>query len=273
MSRVLPPLDLHAHIDPGIAPRQLEQLGAVVFVATRSASEFERTTARSDQVTIWGLGCHPGVAAAQADFDAERFAVLMRKTPFISEVGLDGSARTDVGKQTEIFRSILALVARTPRIISVHSKRATSQVLDLIEESGARGVVLHWWLGSQGETKRAIGLDCVFSVNRSMDCAKLRSAGVLLGSLLPETDHPAGNRQGTDRRQPGWTSDVEQAVAEAYGITTAEVRAQFWRTLAGLTRELDLDGLFPRAVRAMLVAARSPAGGLGSTVVGPEGRA
>ncbi|MDN5768341.1 MAG: TatD family hydrolase, partial [Humibacillus sp.] len=193
-----------------------------------------------------------------------------QKTPFISEVGLDGAASTDAGTQREIFRSILALVARTPRIISVHSKRATSQVLDLIEESVARGVVLHWWLGSQGETKRAIGLGCVFSVNRSMDCAKLRSAGVPLGSLLPETDHPVGNRQGTDRRQPGWTSDVEQAVAEAYGITTVEVRAQFWGTLAGLTQELDLDELFPRAVNAMLVAARSQPGGLGSTVISPE---
>lgn len=265
MSRVLPPLDLHAHVDPRIAPRQLEQLGAVVFAATRSASEFERTTARSDQVTIWGLGCHPGVATAQTNFDAGRFAELMRRTPFISEVGLDGATRTDAGTQTEIFRSVLALVARTPKITSVHSKRATSQVLDLIEESGARGVVLHWWLGSQDETKRAIGLGCFFSVNRSMDCTKLRNAGVPLGSLLPETDHPSGNRQGTDHRQPGWTSDVERAVAEVYGVTAVEVRTRFWRTLAALTRELDLDDLFPRAVKAMLVVARSQTGG-------PEGR-
>lgn len=273
MSRALPPLDLHAHIDPGIAPRQLEQLGAVVFAATRSASEFKRTTARSDQVTIWGLGCHPGVAAAQAGFDAERFAELMRGTPFISEVGLDGAARTDAETQTKILRSILALVARTPRIISVHTKRATAQALDVIEESGARGVVLHWWLGSQGETKRAIGLGCVFSVNRSMDCAKLRSAGVPLDRLLPETDHPAGNRRGTDLRQPGWTLDVEQAVAEAYGLTTAQVRDQFWRTLAGLTRDLDLDDLLPRAVRAMLLVARSQVDGSGSPVSSPEGPA
>ncbi|MDN5769218.1 MAG: hypothetical protein L0H96_22465, partial [Humibacillus sp.] len=87
MSRVLPPLDLHAHIDPGIAPRQLEQLGAVVFAATRSASEFEQTTARSDQVAIWGIGCHPGVAAAQANFDVERFAELMRKMSLASVMG------------------------------------------------------------------------------------------------------------------------------------------------------------------------------------------
>lgn len=272
MSRALPPLDLHAHIDPGIAPGQLEQLGAVVFAATRSATEFERTTARTDQVTVWGLGCHPGVAAAQADFDAERFAELMRKTPFISEVGLDRAARTDIGTQTEIFRSILALTTQTPRLVSVHSRRATSHVLDLVEESGALGVVLHWWLGSQAETERAARLGCLFSVNRSMDCGALRRAGVPLDRLLPETDHPAGNGRGGGPQQPGWTSDVEQAVAGEYGVTPAEARTQFWRTLAGLTLSLKLDSLFPRPVRAMLDAARPPAGDSGPTAVGQEGQ-
>lgn len=257
MSRALPLLDLHAHIDPEIAPRQLEQLGAVVFAATRSASEFERTTNRSDQVTVWGLGCHPDVAEAQANYTTKHFAQLMLQTPFISEVGLDGAARTSIETQTDIFRSILALTIQTPRLVSVHSKRATSRVLDLIEESGARGVVLHWWLGIKDETERAVRLGCLFSVNRSMDCRRLRSAGVPLERLLPETDHPAGNRRSGAPRQPGWTSDVELAIAAEYGVTSVEVRTQFWRTLSRLTQGFDLDQLFPQPVRAMLKTARA----------------
>lgn len=260
MSRTLPPLDLHAHIEPAIAPRQLEQLGAVVFAATRSATEFERTTTRTDPVTIWGLGCHPGVATAQAEFDAERFAELLKRSPFVSEVGLDGTARTDTETQMRIFRSILRLVAQTPRIVSVHSKRATSQVLDLVEESNAPGIVLHWWLGSQSETQRAIRLGCLFSVNRSMDCLKLRHAGVPIDRLLPETDHPAGNRKGDGLKQPGWTVDVEKAVADAYALTPAAVRILFWSTLAGVARSLDLDALFPEPVRAMMEAAKHQGG-------------
>jgi TatD DNase family protein len=267
MSRALPPLDLHAHIDPGTNARQLEQLGAVVFAATRSAKEFEQTLNRRDQVTIWGLGCHPGVRAAQAEFDAERFAGLMRNTPFLSEVGLDGAAQTDTETQVRIFRSILALAAQEPRIVSVHSKRATSQVLDLVEESSAAGIVLHWWLGSHSETQRAVALGCLFSLNRSMDARRLRHAGVPLARLLPETDHPAGNRPGGGLKQPGWTLDVEQAVADAYAHTHEEVRAQSWRTLAGLTRSLDLDALFPKPIRAMLEAARHQA------TVQPEAKA
>lgn len=255
MSRTLPPLDLHAHIEPGIGVRRLEQLGAVVFAATRSSMEFERTIARTDRVTIWGLGCHPGVARAQEEFIVERFAKLMRRTPFLGEVGLDGAARTDTETQTRIFRSILALAAQTPRIISVHSNRATSQVLDLVEESRVRGVVLHWWLGTAEQTRRATGLGCLFSVNRSMDIARLSAAGVPLSALLPETDHPAGNRRNSGPRQPGWTLDVESAVAAQYALSVDAVRQQCWSNLAALVDQLGLVGMFPPPVEAMLAVA------------------
>lgn len=256
MSRRLPPLDLHAHVEPEIAPPELEKLGAVVFAATRSADEFERTLTRTDQVTIWGLGCHPGVASALTNYNAERFGELMQHTPYLGEVGLDGAARTDLKTQADTFRSILTLTSQTPRLVSVHSTRATVQVIDIIAEYGTRGVILHWWLGTGKQTARALQLGCYFSVNRSMDCRSLRDAGVPLTRLLPETDHPAGNRRGDGLRQPGWTSDVEEAVANAYKVTRTEVRMQFWSTLAHLSQSLGLDGLFPRPVRAMLKVAQ-----------------
>ncbi|WP_071936746.1 TatD family hydrolase [Rhodococcus sp. 2G] len=247
---------MHAHIETGIAPYELERLGAVVFVATRDADDFEHTLNRSDRVTVWGLGCHPGVASALAGFNVERYTELIQRTPYLGEVGLDGAAKTDMKVQTKTFRSILVLAAQTPRLVSVHSKRATAPVLDIIAECGASGVILHWWLGTVDQTAEALQLGCHFSVNRSMDCRRLRNAGVPLTRLLPETDHPAGNRGGSGLRQPGWTSDVEVAVAEAYGVSPGEVRAQFWATLAALSCSLGLDDFFPRPVRAMLAVAR-----------------
>ena len=98
MSRALPPLDLHAHIDPEIEPRALESLGAVVFAATRSAEEFERARRRSDAVTIWGLGCHPGVPGAQSEFDPTLFSVLMDGAAMVSEIGLDGRSKVPLDR-------------------------------------------------------------------------------------------------------------------------------------------------------------------------------
>jgi len=251
MSRALPPLDLHAHVASDIAPRVLEGLGAVVFAVTRSLDEYEEVRRRSDAVTVWGPGCHPGVAAAQKSYDEGRFAALLEHAPFVGEVGVDGSSRVPIERQSEVFDSVLAVLAMAPRLVSVHSYRATKCVLDLIQGAGVKGAILHWWLGSEAETRRALNLGCLFSVNQSMDPNKLRAAGVPITSLLPETDHPSGNRRGSTPKQPGQTLDVEQAIAAAFGVTSAQVRDHFWSTFAGQVDAKNVV-LFPQAVQAMV---------------------
>jgi len=256
MSRALPPLDLHAHVATNIAPRALEGLGAVVFAVTRSLDEYEEVSRRTDTVTVWGVGCHPGVVSAQENYDDDRFAAALAKTPFVGEVGLDGASRSPIDRQVQTFSLVLTAVAKTPRILSVHSYRATERVLDLIEQAGVEGAILHWWLGSAAETKRALDLGCLFSINQSMQPDVLRRAGVPLTALLPETDHPSGNRRGEAPRQPGYTVEVERAVASAYGVTTTEVRDQFWVTLAELADSTAVTSLLPPAVQAMVSHAR-----------------
>lgn len=256
MSRTLPPLDLHAHVDLDIAPRALESLGAVVFVATRSLDEYAQVSSRTDAVTVWGVGCHPGVAEAQEAYDKSRFANLLETTAYVGEVGLDGSARVPMDRQVEVFSSILAEVSFQPRLISIHSRRATKRTLDLIERSGVEGVILHWWLGSATETQRALQLGCMFSVNRAMDIGFLEAAGVPLTSILPETDHPFGNRRSDEICQPGWTVDIERAIATTYGITPERVRQQFWSTLNRLIDRYGIAGLLPPKVQTMASYAR-----------------
>lgn len=259
MTRQLPPLDLHAHVATDITARALEGLGAVVFAVTRSLDEYEQVQRRSDAVTIWGIGCHPGLVSAQEGYDADRFAALLRHAPFVGEVGLDGSSKVPFERQDEVLSSVLARVATTPRLISIHSFRATNRVLDLIELAGVRGAILHWWRGSEAETERALALGCLFSVNQAMDPSRLRAAGVPLTSVLPETDHPSGNRRSESPRQPGQTLDVEKAVASAFGTSTSQVRAQFWSTFAEQVKSTEAQSLFPPVVQAMIREAHNRA--------------
>ncbi|BBY97283.1 TatD family hydrolase [Mycolicibacterium fallax] len=252
MSRTLPPLDLHAHIAADIAPGTLEGLGAVVFAVTRSLDEYAEISLRSDTVTVWGLGCHPGLVTAQQGYDVGRFVALLKETAFVGEVGLDGGSRVPLERQMEVLESILSTAAATSRLISVHSYRATKLVLDLIEQTRAESVILHWWLGSESQTKRALELGCLFSVNQSMDPTKLRAAGVPITSLLPETDHPSGNRRGTSPRQPGQTLDVERAVGRVYGVDPAEVRNIFWKTFSTQVNAKGVLTLLPPAVQRMV---------------------
>lgn len=252
MSRALPPLDLHAHVATGVAPRALEELGAVVFAVTRSLNEYEDILSRSDAVTVWGLGCHPAVVAAQEDYNQSQFTKLLQKAAFVGEVGLDGSSTVPIQQQEDVLASVFTTLATTPRLTSVHSYRATKRVLDLIEDTKVHEVILHWWLGSKTETRRAVELGCLFSVNSSMDIARLKDAGVPMGSLLPETDHPSGNRRGESPRQPGYTIDVERAVARVFSVTEGEVRRRFWETLEKQAKVTDTLALFPSVVQAMI---------------------
>lgn len=253
----LPPLDLHAHINPKTRPADLERLGAVVFAATRSLDEYESVRTRRDQVTIWGVGCHPGIAQAQQDFDATRFSSLLASTAFVSEIGLDGRSKVPIADQERVFASVLSALQRTPRVASIHSSGASSRVLGALERTPIKGAVLHWWRGNQAETLRAIELDCWFSINTAGMRHPADVSLIPLERILTETDHPSGDRTSTSPRQPGSVDDVEQALARIYSVDVQVVRGQVWTNLARLVGETSVEDLLPTAVRRMIAFARA----------------
>lgn len=260
MTTPLPPLDLHAHAKPTIPARDLERLGAVVFVATRSLAEFESTQNRRDVVTIWGVGCHPGVPTAQRDFDRGRFADLIRQSPFVSEVGLDGRSKVPIAEQEKTFRSVLRELHASPRIVSIHSSGAPGRVLDLLAETSIKGVILHWWRGTPAQTARAVGLGCWFSVNAASMKNPEHVAMIPLDRILTETDHPSGDRGSAEPRQPGAVDDVETALARVYGTTTAIIRERVWTNFANLVEEVSVTDLLPPPVQKMVEFARKADG-------------
>ncbi len=259
MSRQLPSLDLHAHIDPKARPGDLERLGAVVFAATRSLDEFESVLRRRDQVTVWGLGCHPGIPNAQSAYDPARFAELLASTAYVSEVGVDRRSKVALGAQTEVLASILDCLQTTPRIASIHSSGAPDTVLDALDGRSGRGAVLHWWRGSETQTRRAVELGCWFSVNPAGTKYAADIARIPLDRILTETDHPSGDRHSSLPRQPGAVGEVESALAAIYGIARAAVRQQVWSNLVRLVDEVNVDELLPMPVRRMLAAVRGGA--------------
>jgi len=97
---------------------------------------------------------------------------------------------------------ILDVVADEPRILSLHSYRATDQVLEELSSRPAPGVVLHWWPGSAVATRRAVDLGCYFSVNAAIFQRPATLRHLPVDRLLPETDHPYGDRTGSEPHQP-----------------------------------------------------------------------
>ncbi len=253
MNAKWPPLDVHTHVAPSIHPTELLSLRAVLFVATRSLSEFESTATRADPITVWGLGVHPGLPAAIEGFSRDAFRAALPRTPLVSEIGLDARSPVPLKEQQQVFDQILGILDNEPRIISVHSAGATTACLDVVEQHAARGLTLHWWRGRPGETARAIKLGCWFSINP----AELRHPRVLgrvpLSRLFTETDHPYGNRGAYAR--PGLVPAIETAIGVQAGTIPATVREGMWGNLAHLVDVTGTLELFPDRIRQLLQAA------------------
>lgn len=251
--RAHPPLDLHAHIDTEIEASELTALRAVVFAVTRSLDEAKQALKRSDRTTIWGVGCHPRLVRAQKAFDPKRFQALAAKTPYVGEIGLDGASRVPMNMQRQTLSAALRVLQVSPRITSLHSFKATSEILSLIAEFPQPGLILHWWLGTESETKRAVELGCYFSINRSSARRRALLAQIPVDRVLPETDHPYGNR-GQGLQRPGEVGPVEVVLADAHDRSQAEIRRRTWRTLASIALETRTGRLLPRRIRRYLAA-------------------
>lgn len=249
--RVPPPLDTHAHVDPGIDASELRKLGAFIFVMTRSLEEFEAVRSRSDLRALWGVGVHPGLVRAQRAFTVERFRQQIQDTPLVGEVGLDGSSRVPIELQTTTFRNVLEELQRRPRIVSVHSSGAHLRVLRELHRTPVEGVILHWWTGGVEVTEEAVRLGCYFSLPPAMMSSEETIRAIPPHRLLTETDHPYGDRR-TRGAKPGRVSEVEQNLADLRGIESRVQRIEVWANFSKLVDAVGVEAALPSEWRTTL---------------------
>jgi TatD DNase family protein len=252
---LLPAIDAHAHVETDIDADELKALGALVFAVTREPSEWDDAAARSDPYTVWGLGCHPSVSRAYQDFDADRLHSALDCVPLIGEVGLDRKSPVPMERQKAVLRSCLEVAAARPRLMTIHSVGAAEEVLAELEDQPPTGAILHWWRGSESQTRRAVKLGCFFSLNG----AEVRNPKVM--SLLPrnrvltETDFPHTRRQDPGAVSPGAVDAAEDALADSWRMDLESFRRQTWRNLGALCTQADVTELMSRPVRATIAAA------------------
>lgn len=248
------PLDAHAHIEPGIESAELAALRSCVVAVTRTLSEYATTRERTDRSVVWGAGCHPGLAREVKSFSPSRMRDAIATTPVIGEIGLDGTARTPMESQLTAVRGILKVASDTPRLLSVHSYRATDLVVRELREFRPAAAILHWWLGSPAETEAAVEAGAYFSVNTSQARSWKSLRLVPLDRLLLETDHPFGDRSESPPRRPGNLAKGESAVSATFSVSPDALRHQTWRNLKAISEKLNLVEMFPREFQVQFLA-------------------
>ncbi|MDI6024056.1 TatD family hydrolase [Leucobacter sp. UT-8R-CII-1-4] len=230
-------IDFHCHLDlyqspPAVADEsQRRGIGVLSVTTTPSAWNGTAKLAAGRSAVRTAIGLHPQLAG-QRKHELALFDTYLAKTPFVGEVGLDGSpeCRTFWEDQLEVFDHVLqACSAGDEKVISIHSRRAAKDVLNQLDQySQIKTPVLHWFSGSHSQLGRAIGRGCWFSVGPTMLAgAKGRDlvAGMPKDKIVLETDGPFV-RVRSQVLNPWDIVTVLGPIAELWGVSEHEAKRQ-----------------------------------------------
>ena len=238
MSRHLAPhmIDFHCHLDlypdpdAVAAAAQEDQVAVLSVTTTPSAFAGTSNLATGRPMIQTALGLHPELAQ-QRSHELALFDQLVATTPFVGEVGLDGSSRFADTRtsQASAFTHILRSCAEAGgRILSIHSRGAVRPVLDALRANPDAGIpVLHWFTGTARQADAAIEQGCWFSIGTSMlTTARGRElvAALPQDRVLTETDGPFASREERSL-MPCDVRDTIELLATLWGMEPSQAKA------------------------------------------------
>ena len=105
---------------------------------------------------------------------------------YIGEVGLDFVDRTYKNEQLAFFSELIERCRYDKdKIITIHSRRAVRQVLNIIGDRFRFKPILHWFTGSKEELLSAVENGFYFSINKSMmNTKKFQSMFSLIRTII-----------------------------------------------------------------------------------------
>ncbi|MHA7768402.1 TatD family hydrolase [Bacillus atrophaeus] len=143
-----------------------------------------------------GLGYNPQLVA-DYPLNKKLFDSLVTTTKYVGEVGLDYSKEFVHMKKEQInaFDYICYQSAKLNKIMSIHSRKAEDDVLEMLKMHDIEHAIFHWYSGDIEEARKIAERGYYFSVNYSMLNSK-RGFEIIkslpLDRLLIETDAPFG---------------------------------------------------------------------------------
>ncbi len=215
-------IDFHAHLDlypdPHAVVEECNARGIYVLSVTTTPSAWVKTSelAAPGSRIRTALGLHPQLAH-QRKSELSIFDSHLPDAMYVGEIGLDGAPdfKPYWNDQMTVFDHVLLACSQAGgRIMTIHSRRATSAVLDRLEAFPNAGTaILHWFSGRKYDLDRAIALGCWFSVGPAMLAAEKSRRHVChmpRDRILTETDGPFAQIDG--RSAMPW--DAQKATIE-----------------------------------------------------------
>ncbi len=193
-------IDTHCHInlypDPAVVLHEVTENDIQVNWVTNTPQMYLdcRELAKSHPQVHLSLGLIPQLILKEAH-NIDQFCELLYETGYVGEIGLDYVTEDENERrlQREVFERILSTCAALgDKVISIHSRRAARDVIDMIGKNFPGMVILHWFSGTIAEVQAAAD-QVYFSINTAM--VGSRRARQLIAAMNPdriltETDGP-----------------------------------------------------------------------------------
>jgi TatD DNase family protein len=226
-------IDTHCHVNlyadiPAVVA-EIEQTSMQVVMVTNEPAAFEQNTIRSDCIHT-ALGLLPHEISRLAP-ELDRFLELLDGTRHVGEIGLDYVTQDEEQRrlQRSVFEKILAACAESgDKILSIHSRRASADVVRMLGTYFPGKAILHWFSGSVADVEAAEGI--YFSLNTAM--IRSRSAKKLIRAMNPdfiltETDGPFVEVDERSAR-PNDVKRVVNWLAQEWGTSFEEAADRVW---------------------------------------------
>lgn len=193
-------IDMHCHYDmipnPENYIRQHEMAGNIIIGMTNTPAHFEIGLPHiKDYRNIrLSLGFHPQLAEDNQE-KLLRFSSLISKTSYVGEVGLDFSKYFINSRSTQLesFEYICTCLSGFKKIISIHSRMAEKEVVEMLSKYNIATPVFHWYSGPLGLIPQIIELGGYFSINEAMTLSEKGRKiidKIPIDRILTESDAP-----------------------------------------------------------------------------------
>lgn len=193
-------IDVHCHFDMAKNPEKYisenEKRQIITIGMTNLPSHFEMGVnhIRRYKYIRLALGLHPLRATEHAK-EYSKFKQYLDMTSYIGEVGLDFSREGFSTKEIQIksFEFVLDCVKSKNKILSLHSRRAEKETLEMLVKNRIRNAIFHWYSGPINVIEKIVEYGYFFSINSAMSSSengrKIISK-IPKELILTETDFP-----------------------------------------------------------------------------------
>jgi TatD DNase family protein len=235
-------IDTHAHLDEledlESTLKQAKQVGVAAIIAVGSSQESNQKVIemhRSHPHLVYpALGLHPWelgrLESSQVDSAIDFIKEKINDVVAVGEIGLDYDKRVvkiaPKELQKETLKRLLAPAREYNKPVSIHSRYAWKDCLNIVREAGIQKAVFHWFTGFSSVLREIIDAGYFISATPAAEYHEEHRRAIReapLEKLLLETDCPVS--YGRENRYRSAPSDVTRSLKAVAAIKDMEEEA------------------------------------------------